>query len=210
MKKILLVFAFVLFLFSCSNSESKMKSGIKEYLEKNAKDPKSYEFVELKIKDTLTVEEISKDFIESNNDLIKDEKDEIEKLNNNINEYKLDVDYNDKDFKSDFDKAINSSQKNIELHKEGIVQYENQNQKLNKLSKSKEVIGYLGYHKFRIKNGLGALDLIEKIVVFNKDFEVLNMETDTQEITISEQQLLRDTDSFKKRHNTEKWLVKTF
>ena len=76
MRKVILIMSLSIALFSCSN-ESKMKSGIKEYFNTKAKDPKSYEFVELKVFDTLTIGEVAKEIIESNNRNIQSKKSEI-------------------------------------------------------------------------------------------------------------------------------------
>ena len=59
MKKIFIILT-TLFLFSCNNPESKMRTEIKKYLDKNSKDSKTYEFVELIIKDTVIEGELAK------------------------------------------------------------------------------------------------------------------------------------------------------
>ena len=64
MKKILLVLIFPL-LLSCGN-ESKMKSELKQYVEKNFNDPESYELVNIKVWDTIYAKELAEKEIKYN------------------------------------------------------------------------------------------------------------------------------------------------
>lgn len=152
-------------MISCNSNESKMKNGIKDYLEINAKDPKSYEFVELKILDTVTVGEINKRIVD---DIIYD----IELAKENlVFENKLINDYpnssnllTNKAKIKESETLIATLTKELEANKKDF--------------KDKNVIGYIAKHKFRIKNGFGALDLSEMYVEFDKDFNFLEMDKD--------------------------------
>lgn len=44
--------------------------------------------------------------------------------------------------------------------------------KFRKLENSKEVISYIVSHKYRAKNGLGALDIYEEVFVFDKNLKL--------------------------------------
>jgi hypothetical protein len=139
-----------------------MKSEIKNYLDKNAKDPKSYEFVELKILDTVTVGDINKRVVEDLTYDINSLKENIESENKLINDFPT--------LPSDNEKAnIKESEAKISIL----------TGKLNANKKdfaNKEILGYVATHKFRIKNGFGALDLDEMWVEFDKDFKLLKMD----------------------------------
>ncbi|MFV8440818.1 hypothetical protein [Flavobacterium sp. LB2P44] len=172
MKRIILMLSLTMLMFSCSN-ESKMKSEIKNYLDKNAKDPKSYEFVELKILDTVTVGSISEDEIEENNRILKDNDEAMQISKTTLGKaIKLNKQYND----NSFDEHIIGATTDIKaIEKENFV-CNKQIAKYRKTINSKEVLGYVATHKFRIKNGFGALDLDEMWVEFDKDFKLLKMD----------------------------------
>lgn len=195
MKKNILMLVLSIALFSCSN-ESKMKSGINDYLNKNAKDPKSYEFVELKINDTITVGECAKNLINTNIDLIVEKKLEIQKKENDIKDAQEDIDY--KEMKMDFDKIINLSKSSISIFKSEINDYEKENLKLKKITTIKDIIFYNANHKFRLKNGFGALDLNQEYVLFDKNFVVKNMTSDILELENMKGKLFKETDFYKK------------
>ena len=148
-------------IFSCSN-ESKMKSEIKNYLDKNAKDPKSYEFVELKILDTVTIGDIDKRIVEDITYDIETNKEDIVFQNKLIKDYPS--------ISNDEQKAIIDSVQNV------IATLTKELDANKKDFANKEILGYVATHKFRIKNGFGALDLDEMWVEFDKDFKLLKMD----------------------------------
>ena len=79
MRKLLLGALLLLSMFnlvSCGN-QGKMESGIKTFLEKNAKDPVSYQLVELKIIDTITISSIAKNSIKVSQETIDDNNREL-------------------------------------------------------------------------------------------------------------------------------------
>jgi TolA-binding protein len=196
MKKILLGLLLSITLFACSNDESKMKSGIADYLSKTAKDPKSYEFIELKVIDTITVGKCATNLITSNNDLIADINIEIQKLENEIKDAQQDIDY--KEFKKDFDKIINAANSSISILKLEINDYEKENIKLKKITTLTDVVFYNANHKFRLKNGFGALDLDQKYVLFDKEFNVKYMSSDILDFENEKDKLFKETDFYKK------------
>ena len=195
MKKIVLGLLIAVSLFSCSN-ESKMKNGIIDYLNKNAKDPKSYEFVDLKVIDTITVGECAENLITTNIELIAEKNLEIQKRKDEIKDAQEDLDY--KEFKIDFDKIINSSKSSISIFELEINDYKSENLKLKKINALKDVVFYNIAHKFRLKNGFGALDLDQKYVLFDKDFNVKNMTNDILDFENTKDKLFKETDFYKK------------
>ena len=161
MKKALTLLGLLILLISCNSNESKMKSGIKEYLEKNAKDPKSYEFVELKILDTVTIGELNEKKVEDNEYELKSENDNIIFQKKQISDFpSLPRFENDSIIKASEEKIIRLKNE-LEINKKDL--------------NNKEIVGYLGTHKYRLKNGFGALDLSEMFVEFDKDFNFLEM-----------------------------------
>ena len=175
MKKTISILVLAVLIISCNSNESKMKTEIKNYLDKNAKDPKSYEFVELKVLDTIVEGKFAKTQIESNNDGIKENEDALKK-----NEVTLKTSEEDKAKYKDnsFDEFIIGAKTDIETSKKAIEEYKKENEILKKHLDSKEVLGYIATHKCRMKNGYGALDLAEYYVEFDKDFKLLEMDKD--------------------------------
>jgi PBP1b-binding outer membrane lipoprotein LpoB len=164
MKKTITILGLAILMISCNSNESKMKSGIKDYLDKNAKDPKSYEFIELKILDTVTVGEINKRIVDD--------------LTYEIEMVKEDIVFQKK-LISDFPSLPSDEEKSkineLELEMTNLTKELNANKKD---FTSKDVVGYITRHKFRIKNGFGALDLSEMYVEFDKNFKLLEMDKD--------------------------------
>lgn len=163
----ILLFVITFTLTSCSNMEEhKMKSSIEEYLEENAKDPNSYEFIELTMIDTITNFENTEGFI-------KHAKFEISTHEFWIEYHKRNV---------ELDKEIFGIKYNSEKEERKIKEYERKIKELEseielygrKISRvnDKEVFEYVASHKYRIKNGFGALDLYESKVVFDAEFNV--------------------------------------
>jgi hypothetical protein len=173
MKKIIFMLVISVALFSCSK-ESKMETGIREYIEKTAKDPKSYEFVELKATDTLTVAEYAKILIAHNNEnqrfcdsLIK---------NFDRDSKKVVLDY--------MGQNINTAEKHeqeLKDAKQTLKEAAAENLIANELLNSKDVLLYSANHQFRLKNGFGALDLNDMYVFFDKNFQVLDIVQRTEQ-----------------------------
>lgn len=164
MKKTITVLGLTLLILSCKNNESKMKIGIKEYLGKNAKDPKSYEFIELKILDTVTFGEINKRIFDDLNEGIESAKKDIVFQNKLINEFPSLPSDKEKEKIKEREAQITSLTKELGANKSDFT--------------NKEIAGYVTRHKFRIKNGFGALDLDEMFVEFDKDCNLLEMDKD--------------------------------
>lgn len=161
MKKIILVLALSIVLFSCSKSlEEQAKSNISEYLKKNMDDPSSYESVQFGKLDTLhTSFDESKEGLELRN---KDAKLELK-----ISELsdKLDL----PDLTMDDIKSI--QKENGEITKKRLA--------INDIMTSKTltykgaVNGYSMTHKFRGKNKLGAKILDEISFLLDTKLAVL-------------------------------------
>lgn len=162
MRKTIAILGLTLLMISCNSNESKMKSEIKEYLDKNAKDPKSYEFVELKILDTVTIGEVNKRIVDD--------------LNYDIESAKKDIVFQNK-LITDFPSLPSDEQKAKIKDSETQIATLTKELQVNKRDfKDTNVVGYVATHKFRIKNGFGALDLSEMFVEFDKDFNFLEMD----------------------------------
>ena len=161
MKKVITILGLGILMVSCNSNESKMKSGIKEYLEKNAKDPKSYEFVELKILDTVTIGELNQRKVEDDEYDLKSENENIVFQNKLINDYP----------------SLPSAEQKAKIRESEkiIIEISKQLEQNKKNTNNKEIVGYVATHKYRLKNGFGALDLSEMFVEFDKDFKFLEM-----------------------------------
>jgi hypothetical protein len=175
MKKNILFLCLSLLIVSCNSNEHKMKTGIKNYLDKNAKDPKSYEFVELKVIDTVTAGEIAKHKIEFNNEILKVEAGSLTLSKENLQKA---IGYKKQFNDNDFDEDIIGSAKEVKEAETAIEQCKKENKHYAKWIDSKEVLGYIAIHKCRLKNGYGALDLTEYYVEFDKNFNLLAMDKD--------------------------------
>lgn len=169
MKKTILGLILIASLVSCSN-ENKMKSEIEAYLEKNAKDPKSYEFVELKIVDTVTSGEVAKH--------------KIDKLTFENSDFKLEIAINEsKILRHKLDKYASSYKEIDSLMLGTINNYKSfinanvaDSLKLVKKLNDKTIVGYYTQHSYRLKNGFGALDLDNSYVAFDTDFKLLKFD----------------------------------
>ena len=167
MKKIIFMLGISIALFSCSN-ENKMKSEIKDYLEKNAKDPKSYEFVDLTIIDTLTVSEFAESRIAFNNENKRF-------CDSVINNFDADKNKKELDFMGE---NLNTPEKHEESLKDAKSTLEKGNAEnviMNKFKDSKDVLIYCANHNFRMKNGFGALDLNNMNAFFDTNFKLLSL-----------------------------------
>ncbi len=175
MKKIITILAMAMVLISCNSNESKMKSEIKDYLDKNAKDPSSYEFIDLKVTDTIIAGKFAQTKIDINNDEIKNN----EKSITTNTETLKSAEANKAKYKDDsFDEFINGAKEDIETANKAISDYKNENEKLKKYLGSKDILGYVALHKCRMKNGLGALDIGTYYAEFDKDIKLLQFDKD--------------------------------
>lgn len=171
MKKIILGLLVGMLIMSCSN-DSKIKSGITEYLDKNAKDPKSYELVELTDIKPLILGEVAKSCIDKYKNTITEET-----KNKSIAEETLKMALDSqKKYGSDFDIDVKQSKSSIENCQWSIDGAKKDIENYSKVVNSKDIIGYKAHHKYRLKNGFGALDLAENDVLFDKDYKVIDFE----------------------------------
>lgn len=169
---LILLFVITFTLTSCSyTNEHKMKSSIEEYLEENAKDPKSYEFISLTMIDTITAVEHYGILIVDCGSKIWNAESWIEYYKSRIELDKLIFDTDDslyKNYREEQENKIKEYESKIKEYKSEIELYES---KITQLG-HKEVFEYVAIHKYRIKNGFGALDLFESKVVFDAEFNV--------------------------------------
>jgi len=176
MKKIFPILALTFLFASCAKNETSYEKAIVEYFNKNAKDPKSYESVELKVIDTITAEDCSKLVIANNNISIAENEMSITNKENEISKRKLEVNEfkNDKSIVADLNKSIDSKQNIVNSLISVNTEYAAENTAMSKFLNNKETVAYLVLHKYRLKNGFGALDLVESYFTFNKSNVIIN------------------------------------
>jgi hypothetical protein len=161
MKKAIVILGLVILIASCNSNESKIKSGIRKYIEENANDPSSYEFVDLRIIDTVTRDELSKRKIEEIEGDLKLEKQDIVMQSDII---------------SLFPSVSNDNSKSIiKMSEERIVTLTKQLESSKKDLNNNQIVGYVVKHKYRQNNESGILYLAEVFVEFDKDFKLLDM-----------------------------------
>jgi hypothetical protein len=160
-----------------------MKSEIRAYYNEYAYDSKDYEFVDLKVIDTLTVGNRAEKEIGLIEDNIK-LKQEL------LNEYKIQfvesmsavVQYG-----KDFQFFVDEAKEGIKVTEEKITSYKNEIAEYEKDLNSKEVLGYVVEHHFKIKNEFGQLGTTKLYFLFNKQLKILGFsgkkELDTFKLT---------------------------
>lgn len=187
MKKLLFL-CFMLFMISCNSEKREMQKSVVKFMEENAKDPKSYESVELTVLDTVTIAEVAKEYLkvfESN----KKYQDSV--IINFTHNKENNILFNPKSWKNTSIKdwfyinddimtidEIKQEQtkflSELEKAKNDIKKYDLEIPKLKNLITDNSNIGYLVYHKYRIKNGFGALDLSENYICFDNKYNIIN------------------------------------
>lgn len=160
MKRIILVLALSMVLFSCSKSiEKQAQDNITEYLKKNMDDPKSYENVEFGKLDTLHSSfEESKEGIELRTEDSK-LSDMVAELSNKLDSPDLTVN----DIKDIQQENTEITKKRLEIN--NILQKKS-------LTYKGDVNGYSMVHKYRGKNGFGAVITKETNFLLNLKLEV--------------------------------------
>ena len=181
MKKLLLYFmvcfTFLCFLQNKVEIKSSMKKSILKYNQKHLKDPSSYQLMSLTILSTETLGNtgsylleripISISYIDSeidkNNSVIISRKQEIKKLNEGVgNEVEIeDALETIRVYEADNVKQ-NKEKKEWEL---AIVETKNELQ-------NKHIISYTVEHRYRAKNGYGALDIYTEVIKFDDNCNI--------------------------------------
>jgi hypothetical protein len=161
MKNIVIMIALLMLLTSCNSNENKIKSGIKEHIGKNANDPNSYEFVDLKIIDTVTVGELNEREVEEIKDDLKNERSDIAIQNKIINMFPSLPNHDSKSIIKMSEDRIVVLEKKLEINKKDLS--------------NKEIVGYVVKHKYRQNNLSGALQLVEVFVEIDSKFKFLEM-----------------------------------
>ena len=181
MKKIFIILT-TLFLFSCNNPESKMRTEIKKYLDKNSKDSKTYEFVELIIKDTVIEGELAKIMFERYQSLFDRNLISLKTENLRIEELKSKkIKYKTKTFDELISEVKQYTNKTENQNKEYLIEIE----KNKKVLGSKKVLGYNVSHKFKMNDEFGTFGLSKVFIQFDKDYNLLTFHKDS-DILISE------------------------
>ena len=60
----------------------------------------------------------------------------------------------------------------------------------------KDIVFYNSNHKFRLKNGFGALDLEQQLVLFDKEFNAKYMTIDILDFENEKVRLFKETDFY--------------
>ena len=175
-KYISVLFICISVLITSCTKESKIKSKINEYVEKNFNDPDSYELVELKLIDTLTQDRASKYLIDKR---IKDIS-EIEKFIKNKRMELSRLAWNA--FISRSALTLSSAVSNIEDQQKELKSLESDSinirkveiDKLKKYTHSKEIVYYRYLHEFRAKNDVGALVKISDTIRIDLDYNIIS------------------------------------
>lgn len=177
MKNKFLVFWIILSAFSCSN-ESKIKSEVKEYVNKNFNDPKSFELVALEVVDTLKSNEVAMDMTDVLNEFIL-------KYENQNKEVELKIKQSDSlniVFKTnDFDKIIANYKEIIKTNSQTIKEYADKKTFYKKYLSNENVFGYIVSLEYRANNKLGALILDSTNAMFDKKLNLISFEFNTSE-----------------------------
>ncbi len=176
MKKIILILSISIALISCAkdnkynllslfapSTENKMETAIKDYIDKNSDDPKSYESVELKVLDTITIGQVAKEIVVDINTKNKEVEDRLRHLNK--------FHETDNGFNGFF---INMNKGLIKNCKLQIKRLNEQDIKYKTFLNSKEAL-YSVSHKYRLKNPFGALYLKNSYFIFDKDFHIIEV-----------------------------------
>lgn len=186
MKQILSIFLLLTTLISCNNSttqkeeknakpEDIIRKNVEAFLADKLNDPESYEFVALKIIDTVLYKQNIEEYERMEESDIKLNEDRIEKLL----EYK-------KTLPSLFDEnELKNQQQELTKNKDVLIRLDSIKSALGE--KINETAAYLYEFSFRGKNSLGALVLNNYYlqVSAEPDFEILNMTNETDKLLIT-------------------------
>lgn len=158
--KTILFFSFALIIISCDSNQNKIENSLKKYFNENANDPSSYEPLETNIIDTLIYSEIAKNKISNLEEDIKEYDKEIIEIEEEIE-------------KSEFESLKNISEERL---KNRIDSKELMSSDINKLQpylNNDSVLAYIVQHKYRAKNGFGAITLSNGYFAINTKNEIL-------------------------------------
>jgi hypothetical protein len=171
MKKLLLLLVLGFVLTSCTQAQNEMESEIKVYIDKNVKYPESYESIDFKIIDTITIGENAQMSINIDESNIQD-------LQNSLNNHKL-------QFAKSIDAVIQYGkdfQHFVDEAKEGIVETtvqlidaDNRIVDYKKDLNSKEVYSYVIENNFLLKNKFGELCLSKSYFFFDKKLKIFDV-----------------------------------
>lgn len=158
MKKILFLFLIVSLIGCSSSKEKKAKALIKEYMMENLKDPSSYEPVSFSDLDSIFFPYID---TEGGSQLW-----ELGSVTGKIYE---------KAHQFELDAIIAKTIQETKILEDSAKFYKAKSEEYQKLyekneaSYTGEFIGWILDHRYRAKNGMGALDFAEETFYFNKD-----------------------------------------
>ena len=171
MKNTIYIILTFLLIVSCKqSSEDILKEKTENWIEKNANNPKSYEFVEFKILDTLNMNE-------QNDEVYKNIQKDIKNYERGLEGYKTGLKYLDRaisEGKAE-EKDIEEGKKTREIVAKGQTELDSLIKKAEKHKEkyfNQEI--YRVNHKFRINNALNAPMLNTYMFILNSKYEVLD------------------------------------
>ena len=175
MKRLLLVFAAIALLASCTKEltfTEKVKQTIEDYALKNLDDPKSYEFIELTLLDSITI----KDNIEYRKDYFKPSDFYYERLER----MKSDANANYVIYSKEY---VEEAQKEIDDKEKIVAAIDSLAQTL--VDSLNNVQAYTYLFKFRSNNKLGALTKTDVYVQITPKLEIITLTEDKDKLILN-------------------------
>jgi hypothetical protein len=171
MKKTIFALTAILLFAACNSNEKTARSKVEEYIQANANDPDSYEFIKMEEPDTVRISDTlrmsifidslslstDKSFLEFSKSSVADYEDEIKGQYGYIymESYKGYV----KEVE-EYTEKVEKAEKKIEGKKKKI-------QSLDKNPESDKIVSVIYTVNFRLKNGLGALMKTRATIVYS-------------------------------------------
>lgn len=168
-------FLIIFFLITSCTKESKVKSKVNEYVEKNFNDPSSYELIELQLIDTLKEGKAAKFLIDKRVKYIAQIENYIKEQKEENGRKALNAFFSGNHFRV---LIANNELKKQELilnsyKKDSIGIAQKEIEKLKKYSLSKNIIYYRYRHEFRAKNDVGALVKITDTIRIDDGYTII-------------------------------------
>jgi hypothetical protein len=160
-KKIIYSFA-AIELAACSSNEKTARTKVEEYIQANANDPKSYEFIDMGKPDTTRISDTleTSAYLDSLIDLDLAQS-SLERAKSNVAEYEEEIKgaygYIYMDSYNEYVKEVGEYTEKIEKAKIKIAEKRKKILGLKQNPKSDEIVRITYTVNFRLKNGLGAL-----------------------------------------------------
>ena len=162
MKKIIFALPAIVFLVACNSNEKTARTKVEEYIQANANDPKSYEFIDMGKPDTTRISDTleTSAYLDSLIDLDMAQS-SLERAKSNVAEYEEEIKgeygYIYMDSYNEYVKEVGEYTEKIEKDKIKIEEKKKKILGLKQNPKSDEIVRITYTVNFRLKNGLGAL-----------------------------------------------------